>query len=161
VRMQLDDLKIDLLLTMPKTLPEDYRERLLARPKRGHSERELDISSADGTEFRIIIRQSMFNALDFSVILAFRPPKTSQLIRLKRYNGKSHEHENRIEGNNFYGFHIHTATERYQEMGLREDAYAELTDRYADLDSAVRCMLQDCGFEAPRNSQPGLFDKEF
>lgn len=159
--MKLDEMKVDLLLLMPKTLPDDYSVRLTPRPKRGHSERELDIRAEDGTEFRIIIRQSLFNALDFSVILAYRPPKSNQLIRLRRYNGKSHEHENRLEANKFYDFHIHSATERYQDIGLREDAYAEPTDRYSDLASAVRCMLNDCGFEAPRNWQPDLFDKEF
>jgi hypothetical protein len=160
MKMQLDDSRIQELLLMPKVLPEDYRNRLSPRPKRGHAERELDIRTADETDFRIIIRQSVFNPLDFSVILAYCPSKSNQIFRLKRYNGKSHEHENRIEGNKFYGFHIHTATERYQDTGFREDAYAELTDRYADIESAVKCMLRDCNFAMPQNLQPGLFGTE-
>jgi hypothetical protein len=44
---------------------------------------------------------------------------------LRRHNGKSHEHTNQIEAGAFYDFHIHRATERYQELGMREDAYAE------------------------------------
>jgi hypothetical protein len=71
--------------------------------------------------------------------------------------GESHEHTNQIEGGTFYDFHIHHATERYQESGAREDAFAEVTDRYADFHSALRCMFEDCGFEAPQEVQPSLF----
>jgi hypothetical protein len=69
-----------------------------------------------------------------------------QQFRLRRHNGKSHEHTNPIEKNTFYGFHIHTATERYQQSGYREDTYAEETNRYADYHGAIECMLRDCGF---------------
>jgi len=85
MKSRLDDLSIQTLLSMRKPLPADYQERLLPRPKRGHAERELDIRTVEGTEFRIIIRQSMLNPLDFSVILAYRIPKTSHFFRLRRY----------------------------------------------------------------------------
>jgi len=50
------------------------------------------------------------------------------------------------------------ATKRYQlESGLREDAFAEPTDRYSDLHGAINCMLQDCGFEVPEEPQRKLF----
>jgi hypothetical protein len=29
---------------------------------------------------------------------------------------------------------------------MAEDAYAEPTDRFADIHSAVQCMLEDCRF---------------
>jgi len=90
--------------------------------KRGHQERHFDITGVDGSEFRVILRQSTANVLDFSAILAVRVPQSSQVFRLRRYNGRSHEHTNHIEGLSFYDFHIHLATERYQELGAREDA---------------------------------------
>jgi hypothetical protein len=102
-------------------------------------------------------RQSNFNSLDFSIILAVNQPDSNQSFRLRRYNGKSHEHTNKIEGNTFYNFHIHHATERYQDSGFREDAFAEATDRYADFHDALRCMLEDCGFEMPQGSELTLF----
>jgi hypothetical protein len=34
----------------------------------------------------------------------------------------------RIEGNSMYDFHIHTATEHYQDLGAKEDHFAEKTD---------------------------------
>lgn len=159
--IRLNDTEISHLLAERKPLPPDYRERIQTKPKRGHKERELDVKGADGSEFRLILRQSEFNPLDFSVILAYRPPKTNQLFRLRRYNGKSHEHTNTLEGRTFYDFHVHTATERYQdESGLREDAYAEPTNRFADFHGAIRCMLGDCGFDVPPDTQGTLFEEE-
>lgn len=158
--IRLSDNEIVRLLAEQKLLPDGYRARIQTRPKRGHKERELDIVGEAKSEFRLILRQSEFNPLDFSVILAYRPPKTNQLFRLRRYNGKSHEHSNTLEGKKFYDFHIHTATERYQDAGLREDWFAESTDRFADFNGAVRCMLKECGFEAPFNPQGVLFDEE-
>ena len=129
--------------------------------KRGHKERELDVVGATGSEFRLILRQSEFNPLDFSVILAYRPPTTTPLFRLRRYNGRSHEHTNSLEDQRFYDFHIHRATERYQdESGFREDSFAEPSSRFADFAGAVRCMIEDCAFERPVSDQTTLFEEE-
>ena len=54
-------------------------------------------------------------------------------------------------------FYIHQATERYQEIGSREDTYAEPTDRFVDLQRAVECVLGDCGFDVPPQLQERLF----
>ena len=151
------DADIDSMIREPKLLPQDYRSRVQLRDKRGHKERELDVRGEDGTQFRLILRQSQFNILDFSIILAVIPADSNQLFRLKRYNGRSHEHTNTIEGQTFYSFHIHTATERYQESGAREDAFAQPTDRHADLHSALLYMLKDCGFRGPQDAQALLF----
>lgn len=158
--IQLSDDDIARLLAERKQLPSDYRGLIQIRPKRGHKERELDVVGKDKSEFRLVLRQSEFNPLDFSVILVYRPAKLNQLFRLRRYNGKSHEHSNTIEAQTFYNFHIHTATARYQESGLREDWFAEPTDRYADFNGAIKCMLQDCGFIVPVNQQGALFGEE-
>jgi hypothetical protein len=142
-----------------KPLAEDFQNQLQLRDKRGHKERELGVQGADGNQFRLILRQSDFNPLDFSLILAFQPKNTNLLFRLRRYNGKSHEHTNHIEKNTFYDFHIHTATERYQDIGTREDAYAEPTDRFSDFHSALNCMFEDCGFDVPKDSQINCFEE--
>jgi hypothetical protein len=52
----------------------------------------------------LVLRQSILNPLDFSIILAYRPPKSNQLFRLQRYNGKSHEHTNLSKGKHFMIF---------------------------------------------------------
>ncbi len=129
------------------------------KPKRGHHEGEIDVRGANGTEFRLIQRQSRLNLLDFSVILAYRPAGSMTLFRLRRYNGKSHEHTNSIEKHTFYDFHVHYATERYQLIGASEDSYAEPTDRYADFQGALSCLLEECNFEGPADPQVGLFEE--
>jgi hypothetical protein len=153
----LTDQEIAELLTEEKPLPADWRKRLVLKAKRGHSESELDVSGARGSEFRILQRRSNLNPLDFSVILAYRFPGSNQVLRLRRYNGKSHEHRNRLEGNRFYDFHVHTATARYQRTGHEEDSFAEVTDRYATIEEATRCLFADCAIKLPDDAQGELF----
>ena len=149
--------EIAAFISETKPLEAGYLSKLQLRPKQGHRERELDIAGANGSEFRLILRQNLLNVLDFSVILAYSVKSSSQVFRLRRYNGKSHEHTNQIERQKFYDFHIHFATERYQQSGLREDAYAEVTNRYGDFQGALECLIQDCGLVRPSNGQELLF----
>ncbi len=153
------DDEINVLIQEKKPLSKDFRSNIRLRDKRGHKEQELDVQGAGGNKFRLILRQSNFNALDFSIILAYCPDGSNQLFRLRRYNGKSHEHTNAIELDKFYNFHIHTATERYQGLGMREDGYAEPSDRFSDLNAAINCMISDCGFEVPQDPQLKLFEE--
>lgn len=111
----LTDYEVQALLEEPKRLPEEYLGRLRLKPKRGHTEAELDVQGDGGSEFRVVIRRSNLNHLDFSVILVYRVPGSTRVLRLKRYNGKSHQHTNPLENQKFYDFHIHTATERTSE----------------------------------------------
>ncbi len=150
------DPEIDALVREPKHLPANWRARTQLRPKRGHQERQLNFSGSAGADFSLILRKSLVNPLDFSAILAVHVPRSNRLFRLCRYNGRSHEHTNHIEGDRFYDFHIHLATQRYQEIGSREDAYAETTDRYTDIDGAIQSMFEDAGFEVPPVDQPLL-----
>ncbi len=151
------DNEIAQMIQERKPLPDNYNERVQLRDKRGHKERELDVVGESGTKYRIILRQNDFNTMDFSVILAVNPANTNHLFRLRRYNGRHGEHTNQIEKNTFYDFHIHQATERYQECGMNEDAYAEPTGRYSDFHAALHCMLKDCNFEFPHNNQLSMF----
>jgi len=153
------DAEIEQLLLERKDLPEDYLIRMRLRPKRGHKERDVDVVGEKGNKFLVILRQSLSNIFDFSVILAYCPKGTNDVFRLRRYNGKSHQHTNGIEHTTFYDFHIHRATERYQDLGSREDAFAEPTSRFSDFDSALSCMLHDCGFRMKAEGQPSLFEE--
>lgn len=111
------DDQIDALVRERKPLPADWQGRTRMRAKRGHEQRDLDLIGDAGTKFRMILRQSRINGLDFSIILAVIVPQSTQVFRLRRYNDRSHEHTNQIEHETFYDFHIHFATERYQELG--------------------------------------------
>ncbi len=103
-----------------------------------------------------MLRQNIMNALDFSAIFGYHMPGSSRVFRLRRYNGK-HYHTNRIEQETISGFHIHQATERYQAIGAKEDAFAENTDRYSTLSDALNCLLEDCKFVPPEDGQSSLF----
>ncbi len=157
---RLTDFEIQNFLGERKDLPPDHLQRLRTKPKSGHEERELDLKGISGSDFRVILRKSMYNSFDFSVILAYCVLGTTQMFRLRRYNGKSHEHTNAIERETFYAFHIHTATERYQDLGMREDSFAEPTDRFSNFEEAVDCLFEDANLKAPEGQQGKLFKKE-
>lgn len=127
--------------------------------RNNHLRKDYRIVCPSGNEFLMAIRRSVLNLLDFSVVLGYQLPHLHAVFRLRRYNGKSHVHTNSIEKQTFYDFHVHTATERYQRPGFREDTFAEITDRYQSLESAIQCMLDDCGFRPP-SPQIDLFTPE-
>lgn len=155
------DSQIAELVVEPKLLPSNWLTLFRNHTKRGHDERELSVNGSVGSEFVVIVRKSHLNPLDFSVILGVRASHSTRTFRLRRYNGKSHEHTNHIERQTFYDFHIHLATERYQQLGdrePREDAFAEVTDRYGDASGALDCLLADANFQV-EGLQPNLFLK--
>ena len=153
------DHEIESLVAERKPLPADWLSRIRLRTKRGHQERHLDLVGSAKNYFRLILRQNSINRFDFSIILAISVPRSGKLFRLRRYNGNSHQHTNHIEGTTFDGFHIHYATKRYQELGTREDAYAEPTERYNDFSSALRCLIDDARLEMPIEPQGQLFEE--
>ncbi len=115
--------------------------------ERGHRRYDKEITGENKSNFILKIRQNEKNPLDFSVILAYRMANSNKVIRIRRYNGKSHNHTNCLEKTQIKNtFHIHYATERYQVNGFQEDGYAQVTDRYSDLDGALKCMMTDCHF---------------
>jgi hypothetical protein len=150
------DAEIAVYIAERKVLPEGYKDMFKLKAKRGHDECEFDLSGVEGTSFRILLRKTQINPLDFSCILALIP-ESGALFRLRRYNGKSHQHTNTIERETLYDFHIHDATERYQVLGAREDSFARPTNQYSDLDGALQCMLKECGFECSDEAQADLF----
>jgi hypothetical protein len=152
------DADIANLLSEQKPLPVDYQVRLTFSQKRGHKASEIETTGVNGNVFVLKLRQNDFNILDFSVVLGVVSKDTNTVFRLRRYNGKSHEHTNRIEGESFYDFHIHTATERYQDLGAKEEFYAEVTDRYANLSGALAAAIKDCGFRIEPSAQVDLFE---
>jgi hypothetical protein len=159
--VQLADENIEELIQIQKPLPPNYKKLLRFRNKpysERHEEAQLDVSVGEYGSFRIMIRKNLINPLDFSVILGYIPPERLSLFRLRRYNG-IHEHINRIEGIRFRDFHIHYATQRYQEAGWDIDGYAKPTDKYVTIDEALEVYLDECNFIRPEDemTQPKLF----
>ena len=165
----LTDDEIDSLLAESKPLPTNWTTRLRTRAKsnRQHAEGHFEVQGEAENKFRIIIRKSMINPLDFSIILTSKDKDDSEFV-LRRYNGKhSSQHTNRLEkargepNISFRNtFHIHKATQRYQEEGLPIDGYAEETTEYASFDTALQAFVRSNGIVLPRDDEPSLFDSK-
>jgi hypothetical protein len=145
----IDDEQIQALLTERKPAV-DPSELVPRKRKRRHLETHKEVVGAEGSKFRLVVRQSSLDVQDFSAILGWEMPSHTHLFRLRRCNGRSHEHRNQLDGDEaFFDFHVHTATERYQMGGYDEEHYAEPTDAYIDLGGAIRHLLETCSFEPP------------
>lgn len=160
--------EIAALLSEPKPLPENWQNRFRLKEKSGfqHEERSIEVSGQGGNVFRVILRQNRMNTFDFSIILMFRD-KDGKEYRLLRYNGRHpSEHTNKWEkeqgqpAHTFsLAFHIHRATERYQEAGYPIDGFAEMTTGYYDFHSALDRFFKDNNFRRPEELQLSLFER--
>ena len=149
------DEQIAALITERKDIPDGLRPMTKMSEWYQHKRKSFEISTESGNEFVIAVRQSCLSVYDFSVILGYKLPRLYTVFRLRRYNGSSHQHTNILERETINGFHIYKATERYQRLtGSKEDHFAEKTDRYYHLESAIECLLVDCGFRSPLDSAP-------
>jgi hypothetical protein len=138
------DAEINAYIMEKKVLPKDFK--IMLRPKGilGHKQFSGNIMGESGNSFRIIVRQNKDFPFDFSVILGVMIG--GEMFRLKRYNGNSHVHPNKIEKDETKEFHIHQATERYQEKGFKEEAFATSSKGYYDLDTAIHALFRENNF---------------
>jgi hypothetical protein len=154
----LTDEAIQDLIKIRKPIPEGLYPLTKRMVSRNRSNRtEFDVDCVTGERFVVMIRLNEINPLSFSVILGYRMPGLTTIFRLRRYNGR-HSHSNPIEkSGEFRDYHKHTATERYQKLGGREEHFAEIDTRFHNMDEAIKCLLDDCGFARPDPPLP-LFD---
>lgn len=151
----LSDEEIAALIADEKKIPTGLSPLTRMTERCQHKRKDFDVETDSGNEFIVRVRQSSLNVLDFSVILGYKVPGSYAIFRLRRYNGNSHQHTNTIEQKTIDGFHVHMATERYQQLrGAKEDHYAEETDRYYHLESAIQCLLSECGFRSSLEDSP-------
>lgn len=130
---------------------------LRLRESEGHKRATIEMPRADGSMFIIKLRQNKNTLTDFSAILAYQEKGANKDFKLRRYNGK-HEHTNRLENQKFFDFHIHYATQRYQDAGRKEESYAEETNRYSDIKGALTCLINDCNIQVEKDAQTSMFD---
>lgn len=155
------------LIDETKILPDKWSSlfQLKSRSNYMHEERNLLITGKTGNKFRIILRQNKINIFDFSIILIF-VDRNGKEFRLIRYNGKHPSvHTNKWEKREGYSnfefnptFHIHKATQRYQEAGFIIDGYAEPTAIYYDFKSALGHFLSENNFRELQGPQRRLFE---
>ena len=148
----LSDSEIAELIEEGKLIPINWEASPVDR--NGNLQAQANVYGVNGTRFLIIVRQSIEHRNNFSVILAIRSAQERQ-INLLRYDGGSHPHRNRIEGNRIeYKPHIHIATERYQRLRRADpEGYAEETDRYRDIKDAWDCFRSDIYLQSSENSE--------
>lgn len=100
----LSDEKIRTLLESPKVVKQEPRKH---KQKGKHLEYDYLLESEDGHFFTLFTRQNTILKDDFTCGLRWDAPSGEGFI-LARYNGSSHPHRNKIEGDTFVGkFHIH------------------------------------------------------
>ena len=128
------------------------------KAKRGHDEQYLDLTGEAATGFRLILRQSRINGLDFSIILAVLVPQTTQVFGCAATTAGVTNTPTRSRTRRSTTFTFHFATERYQELGAREDGYARPTDRYGTFQDALDCLFMDANVSVPPKAQGELFD---
>ena len=143
----ISDEEIVTYLKEKKLLPEDFKPNLTVRSGGWHNRFEQEVKGESGNTFKLIVRQNKFNAFDFSVILGVFI--AGNFFHLKRYNGNSHRHANKLEKEEVKGFHIHTATERYQEAKWQPEGYAISTTSYYDWRTALSACLKENNFVVP------------
>lgn len=158
------DRQIRDLILERKPLKEGWLKRIQPKNVRSGKEGSVDIEGDFGSRFKLIIKQSKFSKRDFCLTLGVYPLNSKTLFRLLRYDGNGHVHSNkRFDGDLVdlieYNFHIHRATERYQEAGLDEEYYAEPTDRYTSLNEALDCIIEDCNLVVPDGETGSLFGR--
>lgn len=139
----LTDARIQDLLRMPKRVTNPTARSVLDA---NHDRRDYVVESADGTErFKLFVRQNKTDIEAFSCGLLWLPAGGESLI-LTRYNGSSHEHPNKLEGNKLsFICHIHQATERYLQANLKPEGFAAETEaKYRTCDGALHQLVTDC-----------------
>jgi hypothetical protein len=152
--VRIRDAEIGRLIGVSKPIPDGLCVPLRHMTLRnGHWTKSWEITCSP-EQFVVKVRKSSVNPMNFSVILGYMLPASYTVFRLRRYNGKSHVHTNVLEHQTFYDFHVQTATERYQIPGFKEDHFAEVTTRFYSLDSALQCLLTECGFRSPLEDSP-------
>jgi hypothetical protein len=137
----LTDGRIAQLLEMPKRVTNPKAREV---PDANHFRRDFTVQSEDGTqEFVLFTRQNKTITENFSCGLRWMPPGSEDLM-LARYNGPSHSHPNRLEGDRIDHLpHIHRATERYLQANLKSEGFAETTERYKTLSGALHELVND------------------
>lgn len=147
----LSDKEINELLAEEKPVPKNWRSKLLPKDKTNafHREREFKIRGVSGNNFIVFVRENVSLANDFTVGIRYVSPSGVH-YRLRRYNGNSHKHTNHLErldgepDHSFSGeFHIHLATERYLKKRKKIDGYAEISNSFSSLQTALDMLVAD------------------
>ncbi len=125
--------------------------------KPGHRQRNFQACNQqdESVRFSIYQRQNVRDDNDFSCGIEYIPSVGARLT-LARYNGPSHCHSDIV-----YRPHIHRTTARAIAAGKKPESEANETDRYTNLEGALKCLVEDFhlqGLSISNNNQTSLFN---
>jgi len=154
------DIKIAELISIHKKVVNSAAR---SKTKDGHEQYNYKVKSvgSDDYEFELYTRQNLREGMedDFSCGISWLAPN-GESFTLRRYNGLSHIHPNRLENEKLeYVCHVHKATEKYIKANLKATGYAEKTESYDTLKGALHCLVHDCNISGIATEQdlPKLF----
>jgi hypothetical protein len=102
-----------------------------------------EATSSEGDTFIAYMRQNKILDDDFSCGIVWKSPDGEQ-ITIARYNGSSHNHTNKSDGETFVQqCHIHQATVMAVQRGWSVENYAVLAESYTCLDEAKLLLASD------------------
>lgn len=151
---QYSDEELDELRSTPKRV---INPRARWTMKRGHRQRNFRACDQkdESVRFSIYLRQNVLDERNYSCGILYCPRPGTDLT-LARYNGSNHIHRE-IE----YRSHIHRTTARAIAAGKTPESEAAETDRYDNLEGALRCLVEDFqieGLNLPIDNQASLFN---
>ena len=138
------------------TYTDEYIAHLISCPKKiteapkkedslisGSYRNMVQLKSKEDLEFSMFIRR--LNALDelFSIGLIYHPNEGSGQIVVLRCNGPHGDHTNYPAGDeHFTNHHIHRATQKAIETGLKPERFAEVAQEFATYDEALAYFVK-------------------
>lgn len=161
MKKRISNAQIEALKAMPKQLAKPFRQKWVKSLKFN----QLSIGLCDAEQqynFNLYLRQSTLDIDNFSCGISLLEANEDD-VTLARYNGSSHVHVNKCDGQRFeFQCHIHQASEESLKQSKKIENHATATDRYKNLQGAVQCVLKDfniIGIDiAQLTTQGGLFD---
>lgn len=125
------------------------------REKLSHVESTCEVVSDAGDDFLVYMRQNNILDDDFSCGIKWKT-SDGEWVVLARYNGSSHIHTNRIDGEVFVRqCHVHQITVEAVQRGWSHENYAVANELYLTLDEAKCLLATEFNVQelVPKNSQ--------
>ena len=162
MKKKLSNEEILALKSMPKKLLKPLRQKWIDQLKFRQLSLEL-CSNDEEYRFKLYMRQSTLDDDNFSCGLSYLESNEND-ITLARYNGSSHVHVNKCDGQRFdFECHIHEANEESLKVSKKIENFAIKTNRYTNLSGAIQCVLKDFNIIdiniGQLIKQGGLFDE--
>lgn len=162
MKPKISDSEILVLKKVAKKLQKPLRQKWTNSLK--VKQLSIDLCSIDGLYvFELYMKQALLDENNFSCGISYKDI-TNNVYTLARYNGSSHVHVNKCDGQRFeFECHIHQAKEGSLKLSKKIENFAIKTERYKDLHGAINCILLDFNVIDLNISQlieqGGLFDE--